>query len=325
MVKVLDSVRKNFSSFRKNSRLAFVSSPIHAVNARLARKLTSENEYVSVSVLRERSKKSKLLQHSLFRIKDVIFDRNNISWIAGPEYVESVRQLYNNGHALSSLGSRFLRAKAYWPNAKSTDFQRHLRAGLRLLFRTAKHFNLFVCSEIVFRRDLPLMVRYCDIIEFCPTGMQDADLLKDLATCERGIILRRRADMPIEEFLGLVSIVERNSKGSIALAEEAHAFKNSDRSIVFDFSSAMRMRKYTSYSVFVDCSGFPKECFHPEKMLVEAYEVGVSAILASFDVAKVIGNSPLDIQSKEEFYSFRDRLLRKKVEIQQNKQESNVA
>lgn len=209
-----------------------------------------------------------------------LITRGGVSWITGPEYVESVDQMLSAASTLSELGTRFLRARAYWPDAREKDFRRHLIAGLKLLKATAKHFGLHVVSEIVFQRDVELMAKYCDAIEVGPERAADFSLLKSLSGTKKTIIVHRHPMMTIEQYLSVIEYLERQGCSSIVLVENGiRGFDPFSRNLM-DLSSIITLRRHTTYPILVDCSRMAKDASYTESLAVTAIAAGADGILA---------------------------------------------
>lgn len=213
------------------------------------------------------------------RIGEVTLGAGNISWIVGAPFVDSVDQMLEFAEIISDLGGSFFRARAYWPSAKEQDFQRHLRAGLKLLKATAKHFNLLVVSEILSLRDLELMSDYCDVIEVTPRDVSYRELLLELGYQDKVVLLNRPPMMHPRQFLINIHYLEHGGRCPILLGESGiRGFDYLYRSY-FDLSLLKRLRRISNHPLFLNCSEIMAQPHPTQSVILAALKAGADGFL----------------------------------------------
>lgn len=214
-----------------------------------------------------------------------------VSWFSGPAYVESVDQMIAAASTLSECGARFVRSRAFWPEATKNDFQRHLQSGLKVLSSTAKHFNLKVVSEISSLEDLKLLDKYVDIIEVPPHLANDFRLLDELGYVAKPIILNRHPMMSVERFLSLLECLQRGKMADCILADNGMQSSDPYVASLLDLSSLIQLRRQAECPVLVNCSVLASSPESVEDIAVAAVAAGADGVLADITIGAAPRNN----------------------------------
>ncbi|MEG1550666.1 MAG: 3-deoxy-7-phosphoheptulonate synthase, partial [Oscillospiraceae bacterium] len=143
-----------------------------------------------------------------FHPDDTIVDVNgikigggNFAVIAGPCSVESRDQIIEIAKAVKKCGANLLRGGAFKPRTSPYAFQGMGEEGLKLIRRACDKYNMAVTSEIMEISQLPLFLKYVDILQVGARNMQNFEMLKELGKIRKPILLKRGLANTIEEFL----------------------------------------------------------------------------------------------------------------------------
>ena len=110
--------------------------------------------------------------------------------IAGPCSVESEEQIIEIAREVKASGASMLRGGAFKPRTSPYDFQGLKGQGLELLKAARQETGLPIVTEIMNLKDLPLF-EDIDVLQVGARNMQNFDLLKELGTLKKPILLKR--------------------------------------------------------------------------------------------------------------------------------------
>lgn len=236
-------------------------------------------------------KERRRVEREAVKVRSAVIGSGNVTWIAGPSFVQSVQQMLETAGSLKELGAHFIRARAYWPKARHEDVHRFLLSGLQVLRSAARHFDLNVVSEIAAPQDLPLLFKYCDVIEIGPDNAANVRLLRELSFVEKTVILNRHPLMSADYFLSLVGYLEKGGRCKIVLAENGARSIDAFSPSLLDLSTIVTLRRLTSHPILVDCSAYDPS--YTEHLAIAAIAAGADGILA--EVAGQHGNDGLSM------------------------------
>ncbi|MCC7234904.1 MAG: 3-deoxy-7-phosphoheptulonate synthase [Bryobacterales bacterium] len=121
--------------------------------------------------------------------------------MAGPCSVESREQIRRCASIVAEAGGRVIRGGAFKPRSSPYSFQGLGEEGLQMMREAADEFGLLVISEVMDSTQIPLMVRYADILQVGARNMQNFNLLRELSKLRKPILLKRGIAATIEELL----------------------------------------------------------------------------------------------------------------------------
>ncbi|MCB0322467.1 MAG: hypothetical protein KDD69_02805 [Bdellovibrionales bacterium] len=202
-----------------------------------------------------------------------------VLWLTGPAYVESLEQVLFSAELANSLGLRFLRSRAQWPNARPEDSRRHLRSGLKLLASAARHFNLQIVAEVVAPGDIDLLLQYADILEVPAERCGDLTLLQELQHQGASILLHRSPLVGINSFLRYVEVVERGAS-TVLLADNGIHSWDAGRRASLDVAALAQLRRERPYPLLVNCTALAHDAQDAESVALAAIAAGADGILA---------------------------------------------
>ena len=220
-------------------------------------------------------------------VEGVPVGRGTVAWVAGPGFVESVVQMRAIAESLKRLNCRFLRARAWWPGAKASDFERHLVSCLSVLRQVSTEFGLLAVSQIVHRSHLPLLLAHTDVIEVGPENSDDLELLRALGKAKTTVLLFRKPEMSFERFLTSVRALEEGGVCKIILGEAGVAGADPSAENVLDLASIITMRRETKYPVLVDMSAVARNASYVENLALAAVAAGADGLVTELRIEGV--------------------------------------
>ena len=135
------------------------------------------------------------------KIKEVEFGGPEVIMMAGPCTVESREQVMAIAETVARSGARVLRGGAFKPRTSPSSFQGLGEEGLKFLRQAADRFDMLVISEVMEPSQIPLFIRYVDILQIGARNMQNFNLLREVGRLNKPILLKRGAAATIEETL----------------------------------------------------------------------------------------------------------------------------
>ncbi|MEO8028777.1 MAG: 3-deoxy-7-phosphoheptulonate synthase [Bryobacteraceae bacterium] len=121
--------------------------------------------------------------------------------MAGPCSVESREQIDEIAKIVADGGGRVLRGGAFKPRSSPYSFQGFGEEGLIWMREAADRHGLQVISEVMDASQIPLLVKYADILQIGARNMQNFTLLKALSAVAKPVLLKRGIAATIEELL----------------------------------------------------------------------------------------------------------------------------
>jgi 3-deoxy-7-phosphoheptulonate synthase len=174
--------------------------------------------------------------------------------IAGPCAVEDRQQLLTIARDVGSAGATVLRGGAFKPRTSPYSFQGLGREGLQLLAEAREATGLPIVTELLDVRDSDAVAAVADVIQVGARSMHNAQLLKEIATLGRAVLLKRNPGATIDEFLSAADYLLEAGCNDVVLCERGiRGFEQSTR-YTLDISAVPVLRSRTHLPIIVDPS-----------------------------------------------------------------------
>jgi 3-deoxy-7-phosphoheptulonate synthase len=174
--------------------------------------------------------------------------------MAGPCSVEGEAQVFTIARAVAEAGATVLRGGAYKPRTSPYAFQGLGEEGLKLLRRAADANGLAVVSEVMEPQLVPLLARYCDILQVGARNMQNYALLREVGHTEKPVLLKRGLSSTIEEWLLSAEHVMAQGNAQVILCERGiRTFETYTRNTL-DLNAVPVVKELSHLPVIVDPS-----------------------------------------------------------------------
>ena len=177
----------------------------------------------------------------------------NFRIIAGPCSVESHEQITKVANAVKASGARLFRGGAFKPRTSPYAFQGLREKGLEMLLEAKKETGLPIVTEVMDISHLPLF-KDVDVIQVGARNMQNFELLKELGTCRKPILLKRGLSNTLQEFLMSAEYIMSGGNENIILCERGiRTFETATRNTL-DLAAIPLLKSKTHLPVIVDPS-----------------------------------------------------------------------
>lgn len=175
--------------------------------------------------------------------------------IAGPSLIESKEQIEEIAAAAAQSGAILLHANAYNPQVSPYAFQGMGEEGLKLLKEAGNKYGLPVVSEIIDSSYIPLMEQYgIDVYQIGGSNMQNYELLKNLGSLNKPVILKRGLSATLNDFLMSAEYLMASGCEKVILCEQGiRTFEHSTQNTL-DLSAIPVLRGLTHLPIIVDPS-----------------------------------------------------------------------
>ena len=193
-------------------------------------------------------------ENTQVKIGDVVFGGPEVVIMAGPCSVESRAQIKTIAKLVKDAGAKFLRGGAFKPRTSPYSFQGLGEEGLKYLREAADVNGLLTVSEIMDRVDIPLAIRYIDLIQIGARNMQNFTLLRELGNLNKPILLKRGMAATIDELLMAAEYIMAGGNRQVILCERGiRTFENSTRNTL-DISAIPVVKKKSHLPIVADPS-----------------------------------------------------------------------
>ena len=234
-------------------------SVVHAIGIQEADKrdltlLKGVFEVLKISTNYRLTSRSFQSEDTIIEVNGVRFGDKYTGLIAGPCAVESYEQMDETAQELSESNVKILRGGAFKPRTSPYAFQGLGEDGLKILRSVADNHGMAVTSEIMDLSQLDLFMKYVDIFQVGARNMQNFNLLKELGTIHKPVILKRGLSSTFEEWLMSAEYIMAGGNGNVILCERGiRTFENYTRNTL-DLSAIPVIKKLSHLPIIVDPS-----------------------------------------------------------------------
>ena len=177
----------------------------------------------------------------------------NFQIIAGPCSIESDIQLNAIARKVKEYGAAILRGGAFKPRTSPYSFQGMGKAGISLLLEAKKNTGMPIVSEITEVSQIDLF-EDIDLIQVGARNMQNFELLKELGTSKKPILLKRGPASTMEELLMSAEYIMKEGNSNIILCERGIKTFEQYTKNTLDISAVPVLKSKTHLPVIVDPS-----------------------------------------------------------------------
>ncbi len=193
-------------------------------------------------------------EDTIIQIKNVKIGGGHIGMIAGPCSVESYDQVDATAEKLAKCGVKILRGGAFKPRTSPYAFQGLGEEGLKILREVADKYDMLVTSEVMEVNQIPMFLKYVDILQVGARNMQNFNLLKSLGEIRKPVLLKRGLSATIEELLMSAEYIMSGGNREVILCERGiRTFEPITRNTL-DVSAIPVVQKISHLPIVVDPS-----------------------------------------------------------------------
>lgn len=191
---------------------------------------------------------------SIIDVRGLKIGGRAITICAGPCAVESEAQILTIAQSVKAAGASVLRGGAFKPRTSPYAFQGLRAEGLLYLKKTREATGLPIVSEITNPAQLDMFMDFVDIIQVGARNMQNFELLKEIGTVKKPILLKRGFSNSINELLMSAEYIMSGGNTDVILCERGiRTFETATRNTL-DISAIPVLKARTHLPVFVDPS-----------------------------------------------------------------------
>ena len=198
-------------------------------------------------------------ENSIVKIADgVEVGGPKIVVMAGPCTIENRERLFRIAGLVKRSGAKVLRGGAFKPRTSPYTFQGLKEKGMKYLYEAKKEIGLPVVTELMDMRDLPIFLKYADIIQIGARNMQNFELLKEVGKTRKPVLLKRGMANTVKDLLlSAEYIISEGNHNCILCERGIRTFEDSTR-FTLDISAVPVIKKLSHLPVVIDpshCSG----------------------------------------------------------------------
>ncbi|MBI9047451.1 MAG: 3-deoxy-7-phosphoheptulonate synthase [Anaerolineaceae bacterium] len=192
--------------------------------------------------------------NSSFPLDGFTIGGNEIPIIAGPCAVESRSQIIEIAQAVKSRGANALRGGVFKPRTSPYSFQGLGEEGLEYLAEASQITGLPTVVEVMDTSQVPMMLKYVDVLQIGARNMQNFNLLRAVGECEIPVLLKRGMSATIQDFLMAAEYILSGGNQRVVLCERGiRTFENSTRNTT-DINAIPVLKDHTHLPVILDPS-----------------------------------------------------------------------
>ena len=211
-------------------------------------------------------------------VGDAKFGGGHFAMIAGPCSVESEEQIVYVAKAVKAAGAQLLRGGAFKPRTSPYDFQGLHGEGIRLLEIAKQETGLPIVTELMNIKHLPLFENV-DVIQIGARNMQNYDLLKEMGSVKKPILLKRGLANTLKELLMSAEYIMASGNDNVILCERGiRTFEDYTRNTL-DISAIPSIKKMSHLPVIVDPSHSGGMRWLVEPLTLAAIAAGADGII----------------------------------------------
>jgi 3-deoxy-7-phosphoheptulonate synthase len=193
-------------------------------------------------------------QDTLVALDGIKVGGPDIIIMAGPCAVESRQQILETAIAVKEAGAQALRGGAYKPRTSPYSFQGMGEEGLELLAEARQVTGLPIVTEVMSPEQVPLVVRYADVLQIGARNMQNYALLHAVGESHHPVLLKRGMMSTIEELLMSAEYILSHGNTRIILCERGiRSFERYTRNTT-DINAVPVLKQMSHLPVMLDPS-----------------------------------------------------------------------
>ena len=217
-------------------------------------------------------------EDTVVEVGDVKIGGGNFVMIAGPCSVESEEQIVYVAKSVKAAGAQLLRGGAFKPRTSPYDFQGLHGEGIRLLEIAKQETGLPIVTELMNIKHLPLFDNV-DVIQIGARNMQNYDLLKEMGSVKKPILLKRGLANTLKELLMSAEYIMASGNDNVILCERGiRTFDDYTRNTL-DLAAVPMLKELTHLPVIVDPSHAAGIRFMVEPLAMAAIAAGADGLM----------------------------------------------
>ncbi len=193
-------------------------------------------------------------ERTSINVRGTIIGGGSVVVMAGPCAVESRESILAIAQDVKAAGAAMLRGGAFKPRTSPYSFRGLGEEGLKYLAEASNLTGLPVITEVMTRKDVPLVAQYADILQIGARNMQNFALLEAVGEIDKPVFLKRGLMATIKELLLSAEYILARGNPQVILCERGiRTFEKETRNTL-DISAVPLLKQHSHLPVFVDPS-----------------------------------------------------------------------
>ena len=247
--------------------------------------------------------------------KNISFGDSTIPIIAGPNGIENRDVIFKCCEVLEKKNLKLLRGGIYKPLTFPYRSKKYFEVGdegLKILEDVKRNFDVYIVSEIMEEKKLPLIKNIVDIIQIGARNMQNYPLISSAAETKKPILLKRHFGCSIRDLLGAAEYAMVKSNHNIILCERGvsapHTHKVSSR-FLLDIQAIPAVQEASCLPIITDPSHASFWHKWVEPLALGSLAAGAEGLMIEFHPdPRNAAVDPLQALGFKEFSSLTDKL-----------------
>ncbi|MDD5021366.1 MAG: 3-deoxy-7-phosphoheptulonate synthase [Endomicrobiaceae bacterium] len=199
--------------------------------------------------------------------------------MGGPCAIESKNVLLEIAKIVKDAGGTILRGGAFKPRSSPYSFQGLGEKGLKYIQEIGKKLKMPTVSEAMSVEQVPLVSKYCDIVQIGARNIQNYDLLKACGKQRKPVLLKRGMATTVKELLLSAEYILSQGNYNVMLCERGiRTFEDSTR-FTLDLNAVPVLKKLTHLPIVLDPSHGIGIREHVPTMAKACIAVGADALV----------------------------------------------
>ncbi len=226
----------------------------HDVSTNIFTSLPNVREVHCVSESYELASRQFHPEDSCFSLDGFTVGGTEIPIFAGPCSVESRSQIIEIAQAVKAAGANALRGGVFKPRKSPYSFQGLGEEGLEYLAEARALTGLPVVAEVMADSQVPLMVKYVDMLQIGARNMQNYNLLRAVGETRTPVLLKRGMSATVDDLLNAAEYILAGGNYRVALCERGiRTFETATRNTT-DINAIPVLKALTHLPVILDPS-----------------------------------------------------------------------
>lgn len=193
-------------------------------------------------------------ENTIVKVGGIEIGGEDLQVMAGPCAVEGREQLIEVAHEVKAAGATLLRGGAFKPRTSPYSFQGLEEEGLKILAAAREATGLPIVTEVVDPRTVELVASYADLLQIGARNMQNFFLLKEVAKCDKPVLLKRGPSATIEEWLMAAEYIMAGGNYNVILCERGIRTYETYTRNTLDLNAVPAVKHLSHLPVIVDPS-----------------------------------------------------------------------
>jgi len=193
-------------------------------------------------------------ENSIFPLDGFSIGGQEVPIIAGPCSVESRTQILETAQAVKEAGANALRGGVFKPRTSPYAFQGLGAEGLEYMAEAREQTGLPIVVEVMAVSQVPLMVKYVDVLQIGARNMQNFNLLRAVGDTRTPVLLKRGMSATVEDLLMAAEYILAGGNERVMLCERGiRTFETATRNTT-DINAIPVLQSLTHLPVVLDPS-----------------------------------------------------------------------